>query len=63
MKKGERYVAKTQAGVGIMEVLFAGEICIKIKWQNKIVEWIYRDDVKEKNNYVDPKVKLIEKLQ
>jgi len=63
MKKGERYVAKTQSGVGIMEVLFAGEVCIKIKWQNKIVEWIYRDDVKEKNNYVDPKVKLIEKLK
>lgn len=62
MKKGERYIAKTETGVGIIEILFAGEVCIKIKWQNKIVEWMYKEDTKAKNNYIDPKLKLIEKL-
>jgi hypothetical protein len=63
MTKGEKYIAKTVSGVGIMEILFVGEICIKVKWQNKITEWIYKDDTKTKNNYIDPKVMIIEKIK
>lgn len=62
MKKGEIYIAKTEWGVGIMEILFVGELCVKVKWQNKIKEWFYLEDMKKKNDYQDPKIKVIEKV-
>lgn len=63
MKKGDRYIVKTEYRVGKIQILFVGEFCIKVKWNNKSTEWFYRGDFKERNNYTYPKIKIIEKIR
>jgi hypothetical protein len=62
MSNGEVYIIKSDGCIGIVTVVFSGSFCIKLKWMNGITEWIYRDDLRAPNKFVDPKIMIIEKI-
>ncbi len=63
MNNGDCYIAKTDYRPGgIIEILFIGDYAVKVKWNYRHEEWVWREDFKARNEFVNPKIKIIEKL-
>lgn len=62
MKTGDRYIVKTESCIGKIEILFAGEYCIKVLWSTKIEQWYYKYDFKAPNKFLDPKIMILETI-
>lgn len=63
MEVGESYYAKSKHRVGVLEILAKFKDVVKIRWQQPgEEEWVYKTVFKSYHSYVDPEIKLIEKI-
>lgn len=62
MQPGDTYIVQTNSGVCTMKVIAETTQCVKVYFGNGCEEWIYKTDFKSKHSYVDPKKKILEKL-
>jgi len=62
MHPGNTYIVKTSSGICTMKVIAETTTCVKVHYGNGVDEWVYKTDFKSNHSYVDPKKKILEKL-
>lgn len=62
MQPGNKYIVKTATGINTMQIITQTVNCVKVSYGNGCVEWVYRTDFKTCHGYIDPKIKILEKL-
>lgn len=62
MNQGDTYIVQTKSGICTMKIIAETSKCVKVYFGNGCTEWVYKDDFKSQHSYVDPKKKILEKL-
>lgn len=62
MKVDDLYIIKTSSGICTMKIIAETTSCMKVYYGNGIYEWVYKTEFKSNHSYVEPKKKILEKL-